>query len=41
MVMLTGTFFCDSTTAQFLPLMPTDKMFAPMIALKAYSEELC
>jgi len=36
--LLTGTFFCDSTTAHFFPLMPTDRMFAPVIALKAYSE---
>ena len=35
--LLTGTFFCDSTTAQSLPLIPTDSMFAPVIALKAYS----
>lgn len=34
---LTGTFFCDNTTAQFFPLTPTDRMFAPVIALNAYS----
>ena len=33
----TGTFFCDSTTAQFLPLTPTDVIFAAVIALNAYS----
>jgi len=36
---LTGTFFCDNTTAQFFPLMPTDRMLAPVIALNAYSAE--
>jgi hypothetical protein len=36
---LTGTFFCDNTTAQSLPLMPTDMMFAAVIALKAYSKQ--
>jgi hypothetical protein len=34
---LTGTFFCDNTTAQSFPLTPTDMMFAAVIALKAYS----
>ena len=34
---LTGTFFWDKTTAQSLPLMPIDMMFAAVIALKAYS----
>jgi hypothetical protein len=35
----TGTFFCDITTAQSLPLMPTDMMFAAVIALNAYSNQ--
>jgi hypothetical protein len=34
---LTGTFFCDMTTAQSLPLIPTDMIFDAVIALKAYS----
>jgi len=34
---LTGTFFCDKTTAQSFPRIPTDMMFAAVIALKAYS----
>jgi len=34
---LTGTFFCDNTTAQSLPLTPIDMIFAAVIALKAYS----
>ena len=33
----TGTFFWDRTTAQSLPLMPTDMMLAAVMALKAYS----
>lgn len=33
----TGTFFCESTTAQSLPLTPMDMMFAAVMALKAYS----
>ena len=33
----TGTFFCETTTAQFLPLIPTDVILAAVIALKAYS----
>ena len=33
----TGTFFCDNTAAQFLPLTPTEVMLAAVIALKAYS----
>lgn len=33
----TGTFFCDKTTAQSLPRMPTDMMLAAVMALKAYS----
>jgi len=33
----TGTFFCDSTTAQFFPRTPTEVMFAAVMALKAYS----
>jgi hypothetical protein len=37
-VFLTGTFFCDSTTAQSFPLTPMDIMFAAVMALKAYSE---
>ena len=36
---LTGTFFCDKTTAQFFPRTPTDVMLAAVIALKAYSVE--
>jgi hypothetical protein len=35
---LTGTFFCDRTTAQFLPLTPTEVMFAAVMALNAYSD---
>ena len=34
---LTGTFFCESTTAQVLPLTPTEVIFAAVMALKAYS----
>lgn len=34
---LTGTFFCEMTTAQLFPLMPMDVMFAAVIALNAYS----
>jgi hypothetical protein len=34
---LTGTFFCDNTTAQSFPLIPIDMIFAAVIALKAYS----
>jgi hypothetical protein len=33
----TGTFFWERTTAQSFPLMPTDMMFAAVMALKAYS----
>jgi hypothetical protein len=33
----TGTFFCDNTTAQSLPLTPMDMIFAAVMALKAYS----
>ena len=33
----TGTFFCEMTTAQSLPLTPSDVMFAAVIALNAYS----
>jgi hypothetical protein len=33
----TGTFFCEMTTAQSLPLTPNDVMFAAVIALNAYS----
>lgn len=36
----TGTFFCDMTTAQFLPRTPTDVMLAAVMALNAYSVEL-
>jgi len=36
-VILTGTFFCDNTTAQSFPYTPTNMMFAAVIALKAYS----
>jgi hypothetical protein len=35
---LTGTFFCDRTTAQFFPRTPTDVIFAAVMALKAYSD---
>lgn len=35
----TGTFFCDSTTAQSLPRTPTDRMLAAVMALKAYSAQ--
>ena len=34
---LTGTFFCDNTTAQSFPLTPIDMIFAAVMALKAYS----
>lgn len=35
----TGTFFCDRTTAQSLPLIPSDVMLAAVMALKAYSAD--
>jgi hypothetical protein len=35
--LLTGTFFCEMTTAQSLPRTPSDVMFAAVIALNAYS----
>lgn len=38
-VFLTGTFFCDSTTAHSFPLTPTDIILAAVIALKAYSTQ--
>jgi hypothetical protein len=34
---LSGTFFCDSTTAQSFPRTPTEVMFAAVMALNAYS----
>lgn len=34
---LSGTFFCDTTTAQLFPRTPTDVIFAAVIALNAYS----
>jgi hypothetical protein len=34
---LSGTFFCEMTTAQSLPRTPTDVMFAAVMALNAYS----
>ena len=34
---LTGTFFCEITTAQFLPRTPTEVMLTAVIALNAYS----
>ena len=34
---LSGTFFCEMTTAQSLPRTPSDVMFAAVIALNAYS----
>lgn len=34
---LTGTFFCESTTAHDFPRTPTDVMLAAVIALNAYS----
>lgn len=37
-ISLSGTFFCEMTTAQSLPRTPTDVMFAAVMALKAYSE---
>lgn len=37
MIQRTGTFFCEMTTAQSLPLTPNDVMFAAVIALNAYS----
>jgi hypothetical protein len=36
-ISLSGTFFCERTTAQSLPRTPIDMMFAAVIALKAYS----
>lgn len=38
MIDFTGTFFCDSTTAQFFPRTPTEVILAAVMALKAYSE---
>jgi hypothetical protein len=35
---LTGTFFCERTTAQSFPLTPTDVILAAVIALNAYSD---
>jgi hypothetical protein len=35
---LTGTFFCEMTTAQSFPLTPMEVMLAAVMALKAYSE---
>ena len=35
---LTGTFFCDMTTAQSFPRTPTDVMLGAVIALNAYSD---
>ena len=37
--LLTGTFFCERTTAQFLPRTPIDVMFAAVMALNAYSSQ--
>ena len=37
MELLTGTFFCERTTAQSLPRIPIEVIFAAVIALKAYS----
>ena len=37
MTRLTGTFFCDRTTAQSFPRTPIAMMFAAVIALNAYS----
>lgn len=34
----TGTFFWDIITAQFLPRIPSDVIFAAVMALKAYSK---
>lgn len=34
----TGTFFCEMTTAQSLPRMPSEVMLAAVMALKAYSD---
>jgi len=36
---LSGTFFCEMTTAQSLPRTPTEVMFAAVMALNAYSVE--
>lgn len=36
---LSGTFFCEMTTAQSLPRTPTEVMFAAVMALNAYSME--
>ena len=36
---LSGTFFCEMTTAQSLPRTPTEVMFAAVMALNAYSIE--
>jgi hypothetical protein len=35
---LTGTFFCEMTTAQSFPRTPTEVILAAVMALKAYSE---
>ena len=37
--LLTGTFFCERTTAQLLPRTPIDVIFAAVIALNAYSDQ--
>lgn len=37
-VMLTATFFCESTTAQSFPRTPMAVMLAEVMALKAYSK---
>ncbi len=34
---LSGTFFWETTTAQFFPRTPTELMLAAVMALKAYS----
>lgn len=39
MRLLTGTFFCERTTAQFFPRTPIDVIFAAVIALNAYSDQ--
>jgi hypothetical protein len=36
-IMLTATFFWETTIAQSFPLTPMEVMFAEVIALKAYS----
>ena len=39
LILLTGTFFCERTTAQSLPRTPIDVIFAAVMALNAYSDQ--